>query len=52
MARKFATLLACASAVDALTLHDFSAKTLVGGTETALSAFKGKPTLVLNVASL
>ena len=33
------------------TLHDFSAKTLAG-VDTSLSAFKGKPALVVNVASL
>ena len=51
MARKIAALLASIGAVDALTLHDFSAKTLAG-VDTSLSAFKGKPALVVNVASL
>ena len=32
-------------------LHDFSAKT-IDGVETAFSAYKGKPVLVLNVAAI
>jgi len=31
--------------------HDFSAKT-IDGVETPMSTYKGKPTLILNVASL
>jgi len=44
-------VLVCVGAASALTLHDFSAKT-IAGVETPLSSFAGKPALVVNVASL
>ena len=45
------TVLACATATRALSLHDFSAKA-IGGDDISFSKYKGKPALVLNVAAI
>jgi len=46
-----ATRGASRAAVSMVSFHDFSA-TALDGTEVSMSQFKGKPILILNVASL